>query len=242
LRRIVLSAAYRQSSVVRPELLVRDPENRLLARGPRFRLSGELLRDQALAVSGLLSRKIGGPSVKPYQPPGLWEAVSYDGDLTYVEDQGESLYRRSVYTYWKRQSPPPTLLGFDSPTRETCTVKRPRTNTPLQALVLLNDPTYLEAARKLAEQLLHKADSPSARVQLAFRQTTGRSPKAEETDKLLSLYQQQWQAYRQSPQKAKELLAVGASRTDEALNASELAAWTTVVSVLLNLDEVVTKP
>ncbi len=242
LRQIVLSAAYRQSSVVRPELLARDPENRLLARGPRFRLSGELLRDQALAVSGLLSRKIGGPSVKPYQPPGLWEAVSYDGDLTYVEDQGDSLYRRSVYTYWKRQSPPPTLLSFDSPTRETCAVKRPRTNTPLQALVLLNDPTYLEAARKLAEQVLQKTESPRERMQLAFRQTTGRSPKSDELNKLLALSEQQLQAYRQSPQKAKELLSVGASRSEESLEASELAAWTTVVSVLLNLDEVVTKP
>ena len=140
LKQIVLSATYRQSAVNRPELLGRDPENRWLARGPRFRLNGELLRDQALAVSGLLSREVGGASVKPYQPSGVWEAVSYDGELTYEQDSGGALFRRSLYTFWKRQAPPPTMLSFDSPTRETCAVKRPRTNTPLQALVLLNDP------------------------------------------------------------------------------------------------------
>lgn len=242
LRQITLSATYRQSSVVRPELHSRDPENRLLARGPRFRMAGELLRDQALCLSGLLSRKVGGPSVKPYQPPGLWEAVSYDGDLTYIEDRGESLYRRSVYTYWKRQAPPPALLSFDGPTREVCVVKRPRTNTPLQALILLNDPTYLEAARKLAEQLARQHDSDPARVVRAFRQTTGRSPKPEESEKLLKLYQKELEAYRKDQRQANELLQVGASRSDATLDVPQLAAWTTVVSVLLNLDEVVTKP
>ncbi len=242
LKQMVLSAAYRQSAVVRPEIHARDPENRWLARGPRFRLSGELLRDQALAVSGLLSRKIGGPSVKPYQPPGLWEAVSYDGELTYVEDQGESLYRRSVYTFWKRQAPPPTMLSFDSPTRETCAVKRPRTNTPLQALVLLNDPTYLEAARKLAERVLQDAVSPADRMRLAFRQTVGRVPTEDEIAKLLDLQQLQFEVYRQQPDKARELLSVGASPVAESLDANELAAWTTVASVLLNLDEVINKP
>ncbi len=157
-KRIVMCAAYRQSSRARRNWSQRDPENRLLARGPRFRLPAELIRDQALAVSGLLTDKIGGPSVKPYQPEGLWEAVSYNGDYSYEQDHGSDLYRRSLYTYWKRQSPPPALLAFDAPTRETCVVQRSRTNTPLQALVLLNDTTYIEAARVLAQRaMLHAA-------------------------------------------------------------------------------------
>jgi Protein of unknown function (DUF1553)/Protein of unknown function (DUF1549)/Concanavalin A-like lectin/glucanases superfamily/Planctomycete cytochrome C len=242
LRQIVLSATYRQTSVSRPELLTRDPENRLLARGPRFRLAGELIRDQTLSVSGLLARRVGGPSVKPYQPSGLWEAVSYDGDLTYVEDQGESLYRRSLYTFWKRQAPPPTLLSFDSPTREVCAVKRSRTNTPLQALVLLNDPTYIEAARKLAEQVLNRKSAPRDRVRFAFRQALGRLPDADETDKLLSLYQRQAEVFQRDPRKAADLLAVGASPLDASLTGPELAAWTTVCGVLLNLDEMITRP
>src|SRR5205823_10508137 len=139
-RLIVCSATYRQSSRITPELLAKDPENRLLARGPRFRMDGEVVRDTALAVSGLLLDKHGGQSVKPYQPPGLWEAVSFNNSQKYVPDTGESQYRRSLYTYWKRQSPPPNMLLFDAPTREYCVVRRLRTNTPLQALVLMNDP------------------------------------------------------------------------------------------------------
>jgi hypothetical protein len=242
LREVVLSAAYRQTSAVRPELLARDPENRWLWRGPRFRLPGELLRDQALAASGLLSDKIGGPSVKPYQPPGLWEAVSYDGELTYVQDDGASLYRRSLYTFWKRQAPPPNLLSFDSPTRETCTVKRARTNTPLQALVLMNDPTFLEASRKLAERMMRECDGRDDRVRLGFRALTGRAPTAAESEALLSLQQEQARVYRQSPEKARALLSIGESRCDPALDVPELAAWSTVVNVLFNLDEVVNKP
>ena len=150
LRLIVTSATYRQSSVATPALLQRDPENRLFARGPRFRLPAEMIRDQALAVSGLLVQKIGGPPVKPYQPPGLWEAVSYNGELSYQPDRDEGRWRRTVYSFWKRTAPPPGVQLLDGPTRETCVVRRPRTNTPLQALLLLNDETYVEAARALA--------------------------------------------------------------------------------------------
>ena len=243
LKQIVLSATYRQSAVNRPELLARDPENRWLARGPRFRLSGELLRDQALAVSGLLSREVGGASVKPYQPPGLWEAVSYDGELTYEQDSGGALFRRSLYTFWKRQAPPPTMLSFDSPTRETCAVKRPRTNTPLQALVLLNDPTYLEAARKLAERVLQlESASPEDRIRFAFRLTVGRVPSTDETVKLLELQRVQRSVYQQRPDKARQLLTAGSSSWDKSLDPLELASWTMVASVLLNLDEVINKP
>ncbi|MCA9095641.1 MAG: DUF1553 domain-containing protein, partial [Planctomycetaceae bacterium] len=152
LKKIVMSATYRQSSQGRAELLERDPENRLLGRGPRFRLAAELVRDHALAASGLLSRKIGGSSVKPYQPEGLWEEVSFNEDDSYMQDPGEGLWRRSLYTYWKRQAPPPSQLAFDAGTREKCLVKRSRTNTPLQALVMLNDPTWIEAARVLGEK------------------------------------------------------------------------------------------
>src|SRR5205823_11922290 len=149
---IVMSAAYRQSSRVTPELLQKDPDNRLQARGPRFRLGPEVIRDQALAVSGLLVEKIGGPSVKPYQPPGLWQELG--GGPGYQEDKGEGLYRRSLYTYWKRTVAPPFMINFDSPNREVCTVNEVRTNTPLQALNLMNDVAFLEAARKLAERMM----------------------------------------------------------------------------------------
>jgi hypothetical protein len=163
LKLIVMSATYRQSSVVTPALHEKDPENRLLARGPRYRLQAEFIRDQALAVSGLLNREIGGKSVSPYQPPGLWEELMSRDDgknwtaQTYVQDHGKDLYRRTMYTFWKRTCPPPTLATFDAPDRETCTVRRARTNTPLQALVLLNDPTYVEASRKLAERMMTEA-------------------------------------------------------------------------------------
>ena len=150
LKLIVTSATYRQSSECPPELWERDRENRQLARGPRFRMSGEMLRDNALAISGLMVDQLGGPSVKPYQPAGLWEEVTYDSAKSYTAATGASLYRRSLYTFWKRQSPPPNMLVFDAPTRETCVVQRSRTNTPLQALVLMNDPTFIEASRKLA--------------------------------------------------------------------------------------------
>ena len=241
-KRIVTSAAYRQNIRVGPELAERDPENRLLARGPRFRLPAELIRDQALAIAGMLTDTVGGPSVKPYQPDGLWEAVSYNGDYSYVQDHGAALYRRGLYTYWKRQSPPPGLLAFDAPTRETCVVKRSRTNTPLQALVLLNDPTYIEAARVLAERTMQQATTAEERVRYAFRRATCRAPEADELAALVELYEQERASFAAKPQAAAELLAVGEWPRDEKLDPIDHAAWTSLMGVLLNLDEVVTRP
>ncbi|HVX59029.1 MAG TPA: DUF1553 domain-containing protein [Pirellulales bacterium] len=241
-KRIVMSAAYRQSSRATAELIQRDPENRLLARGPRFRLPAELIRDQALAVSGLLTDKIGGPSVKPYQPEGLWEAVSYNGDYSYEQDHGSALYRRSLYTYWKRQSPPPALLAFDAPTRETCVVQRSRTNTPLQALVLLNDTTYIEAARVLAQRALLHAPGDEQRLRYAFRRATCRWPEADEAARLRELFKQERAAFAEHPKAADALLAVGEWPRDRSLDPLDHAAWTNVMCVLLNLDETVTRP
>ncbi|HVR76617.1 MAG TPA: PSD1 and planctomycete cytochrome C domain-containing protein [Planctomycetota bacterium] len=246
--RIVLSAAYRQSSRRAPELNERDPENRLLARGPRLRLQAEFIRDQALAAGGLLDRRIGGRSVSPYQPAGLWEELASREDganwtaQTYVQSHGEDLYRRTMYTYWKRTAPPPTLMTFDAPDRETCTVRRARTNTPLQALVLLNDPTYVEASRKLAERMMREAEgSPEARITFAFRWTTGRAPAPAEAEVARRLFEESLAAYRKDPEAARKLLGVGESKRDESLDAAELGAWTLVASLLLNLDVTVTK-
>jgi hypothetical protein len=242
IRLLVTSATYRQASRFTPELLARDPENRLLARGPRYRLPAELIRDQALAVSGLLVERLGGPSVKPYQPPGLWEAVSYNGDQTYEQDHGDALYRRSLYTYWKRQAPPPALLTFDGPTREVCTARRARTNTPLQSLVLLNDVTYVEAARGLAMQLMRQRRSePAALIRDGFQRVTGRRPRDDEVAALERLYHRQLAAYRERPESARALLRMGEFPIDPALDPCELAAWSMTASLLLNLDETITR-
>ncbi len=243
-RLIVTSATYRQSSVATPELIQRDPENRLLARGPRFRLDGEVLRDQALAVSGLLVRKLGGPGVKPYQPPGIWEAVAYPSSNTakYKQDHGEKLYRRSIYLFWKRTAPPPNMVAFDAPTREKCTVRRPRTNTPLQALVTLNDPTFVEAARALAQRVLKETSGTlDDRLVWAFRTVTSRRPKPRELEVLRRTYQDHLDHYRRNPEQAKKLLQVGESPRDESLDVAEHAAWTMIGNLLLNLSETLTK-
>jgi mono/diheme cytochrome c family protein len=244
-RLIVTSATYRQSSAVTPSLAARDPENRLLARGPRFRLPAELIRDQALAVSGLLNVQIGGQSVSPYQPAGLWEEMAFGKEFTaqtYVQSHGADLYRRGMYTFWKRTVPPATMSTFDAPDRETCTVRRLRTNTPLQALVLMNDPTYLEAARKLAERVLLEAgSSPSERIAYAFRLATARRPSERELAVLERIYQEQLRTYQQNPEAAAKLLSVGESPRNGQLDPIELAAWSMVASVILNLDEAVTK-
>src|SRR5205085_7039070 len=167
-------------------LLAKDPENRLIARGPRFRMDAEVVRDTALAVSGLLLDKHGGRSVKPYQPPGLWEAVSYNNSQKYVADTGDDQYRRSLYIYWKRQSPPPNMLLFDAPTREYCVVRRPRTNTPLQALTLLNDPQFVEASRAFASRIIRTCGSDDRkRLEYAFRVATSRKPSPEELQVLV---------------------------------------------------------
>jgi hypothetical protein len=246
-RSIVNSASYRQSGAVTKALLARDPENRLLARGPRQRLQAEFIRDQALAVSGLLNREIGGASVFPYQPKGLWSELSIRGDSKnwtaqfYEQSTGKDLYRRTMYTFIKRTSPPPTLTTFDAPDRETCTVRRSRTNTPLQALVLMNDPTYVEASRKLAERMMTEAKAPEERFALAFRLATGRPPSEKEMSVLGNIFNKQVNAYRQNPKAALALLSVGDSPRNQELPVAELAAYTIVASVILNLDETITK-
>jgi hypothetical protein len=245
-RLMVTSSTYRQSSASRPDLTERDPENRLLARGPRYRLQAEFIRDQVLAVSGLLNPAIGGASFNPYQPDGLWEEladkrVKYSAQV-YVQSKGRDLYRRSMYIFWKRTSPPASLTTLDAPNRETCTVRRPRTNTPLQALVLMNDTTYIEAARKLAERMMSEGGaSPETRIEFAFRLATARKPNAKERDILLALQAKQVEIYRKDPGRARELLKVGESNHDERLDEAELAAWTIVANSILNLDETLTK-
>jgi len=241
LKMIVLSATYRQSSNVTPALLSRDPLNRLLARGPRYRLPAETVRDSALAIGGLLGDRIGGPSVKPYQPEGLWEDVSVERRDKYVPDAGEGLYRRSMYTFWKRTCPPPAMAAFDAPDRETCVIRRARTNTPLQALVLLNDPTYVEAARKFAERVVAHADSDEQRLAFAFELALSRGPKAAEAAVLLEVCNAARQRFRDQPVEAQKLLGVGQSPRNVERDAAELAAWTTVTSMLLNLDEAISK-
>ena len=247
-KRIVTSAAYRQASVVTPAGLLKDPENRLLARGSRYRLAAEFIRDQALAVSGLLNPSIGGKSVSPYQPPGLWEELASREDganwtaQSYTQSHGADLYRRTMYTYWKRTSPPPTLVTFDAPDRETCTVRRARTNTPLQALVLMNDPTYVEASRKLAERVLKEGGSTDeSRLSFAFRLATARAPLPEERAILKRVLDLRRVAYRREKPQAEKLLKVGESARDSKLDPTEVAAWTAVSSVILNLDETVTR-
>ena len=239
---IVTSATYRQSSKASPELLARDPENRLLARGPRFRADGEVVRDSALFISGLLIDKRGGRSVKPYEPSGLWEAVSFNNSQKYTPDSGEGQYRRSLYTHWKRQSPPPNMLIFDAPTREYCVVRRPRTNTPLQALTLLNDRQFVEASRAFAQRmLLEGGKSTGRRITHGFRLATARKPSASEITVLEETLRAQLEDYRTDTESAEKLLEVGSFKHDPSLDEAELAAWTIVASMILNLDETLTK-
>ncbi len=239
-RLIVTSATYRQSSHVTPELLTADPENRLLARGPRFRLSAEMLRDQALAVSGLLAERLGGPSVKPYQPAGLWEEIATD--TLYEQSTGPDLYRRSLYTYWKRTVANPTLTLFDAPTREACVLRRGRTNTPLQALTLLNDVTFVEAARKLAERAILEAGPTSEdRIAHLFQLATGRAPRPPEMSLLASSFRSHRDTYTSDREAALALIEAGESKPHPELDPVALAAFTAVAGVVLNLDEAVTK-
>ena len=243
-RLIVTSAAYRRASQTTPALTEKDPENRLLARGPRYRLPAEMVRDNALAVSGLLNEEVGGKSVFPYQPAGLWEEMAFGDGFsmqTYVPSTGSDLYRRSMYTFWKRTSPPAQLTTFDAPDREKCTARRTITNTPLQALVLLNDPTYLEAARVLAERVLKEAPSPNRRAALAFELATARPATKSELSVLTRLLKQQTAYYKRAPKEAATLLTNGESKYDPAFQPVELAAWTMVASSILNLDETISK-
>jgi hypothetical protein len=241
---IVMSATYQQSSRVSPEKLAVDHENRLLSRGPRFRLDAEIIRDSALAVSGLLVNKVGGKSVRPYQPAGLWKPVGFGGSNTsvFTQDTGSNLYRRSMYTFWKRTSPPPSMSTFDAPDRETCQVRRARTNTPLQSLVLMNDVQFIEAARKLAERvMLEGGVDDDSRLTFAFRMTTSRSPRPTEAESLTRLLHEYQAEFKSDPDAAAKLLSAGESPRDQTLDASELAGWTMITHLLFNLSETVTK-
>lgn len=244
-RMIVTSATYRQSSKATPLLLEKDPENRLLARGPRHRLQAELIRDNALAISGLLDARVGGPSVKPYQPSGLWEEMAFgDGfsEQSYVQSKGADLYRRSMYTFWKRTVPPATLATFDAPDREKCVARRAVTNTPLQALILLNDPTYVEAARVLAQRALREGGRDvNARLGWIINRAVGRRASSGEIRVLRDLLVRQQARYRRDRPAAIALLSVGEARPDSTIDPSELAAWIIVSSTVLNLDETITK-
>jgi len=237
IRLMVTSATYRQSSRVTPDLLEKDPYNRLLARGPRFRVEAEMVRDIMLESSGLLSPKIGGPSVFPYQPEGVWDLV-YNDDK-WVMSETDDRYRRGIYTFVRRSAPYPSLITFDAPSREFCTVRRVRTNTPLQALTTLNDPVFFEAAQALARKIMSDARSdPPAGVVYAFRRCLTRRPKPEEVTRLLAFYNLQLDRFRKDSKAAGEV--VKGSKCP-AWRAPELAAWTMVSNVLLNLDETITK-
>ncbi|PWJ57142.1 cytochrome c [Dyadobacter jejuensis] len=240
---IMLSATYRQSSALNPKLLEKDPENLLLARGARFRLSAEMIRDNALSVSGLLVSRLGGPSVYPYQPEGIWDELSDKSwRYKYLQEPGDGLYRRSLYTIWKRTSPPPAMLIFDAPERGECVVKRRPTSTPLQALVLLNDPQYLEAARKLAERLWMAGGSNQQQLLgQAFRLLTGRSPKAKEMDILSQYYEDELKKFKEQPQKARAYLSTGYLPLAPGLPPAPVAALATVAHAIMNTDEAYTR-
>jgi len=245
MKRLVMSATYRQSARVSKDHLARDPLNVLLARAPRIRLDAEMLRDQALYVSGLLVEKVGGPSVKPPQPAGLWEAVAFTGSNTgiFKADTGhDKVHRRSMYIFWKRTAAPPMMTALDAPSREACVVRRERTNTPLQALLLMNEVQYVEASRVLAEKTLKQGgQSPDERLQYLFKTATSRPAEPSELAELKTLLQDHVTRYAQDAKAAQALIGVGETRPDPALSPSELAAWTLVANLVLNLDEVVTK-
>jgi hypothetical protein len=245
MKRLVMSAAYRQSSRVSPESLAKDPANRLLSHGPRFRLDAETLRDQAFFAAGILIEQVGGPSVKPPQPAGLWEAVAYTDSNTahFQADSGpEKIHRRSLYTFWKRTAPPPQMTTFDAPSREACQVRRERTNTPLQALLMLNEPQFIEAARALAERTLREGGvTADDRLAYMFRLVTSRLPDANERSELAGALKDLMNHYGSDLQAAKNLIAIGETRADQRFAPGELAAWTMIGNVVLNLDEVITK-
>ena len=241
---IVMSGTYRQSSKVSPELIVRDPENLLLARGPRFRFEAEVIRDSILYASGLLVERTGGKSVRPYQPEGIWEAVAFVGSNTreFKPDMGDGLYRRSLYTFWKRTAPPPSLSTFDAPSRETCTVRRPRTNTPLQALALMNDKQYIDAARKLAERMiLEQGSTREEKLSVGFRWLTSRPPTAKELEILKKTLEKELAIFQANKGAAEKFLAYSDLSRNQTLDPAEHAAWTMIANLIINLDESITK-
>ena len=238
IRMLVTSQTYRQSAKIQSDAYGVDPENRLLARGTRFRLQGEFIRDHALMVSGLLNPVVGGESVKPYQPPGIWNEVSLNGGLRYKQDKGEKLHRRSMYTYWKRSAPAPNMMIFDAPTREKCTVRRPRTNTPLQALVTLNDIHFVEAARKFAERIMNEGgESFDARIQYAYRLALSREATEEEIDICREVFERQLSSFTENPADAAKYLSYGEAPRDDTIDTVQHAAYAVIVNMILNLDE-----
>jgi hypothetical protein len=233
---IVMSAAYRQSSRTTPEKLARDPDNRLISRGPRDRLTAEQIRDQALFVSGLLSRKMGGPSVMPPQPDGVWQVV-YSDDR-WMTSPGEDRYRRGLYTFWRRTNPYPSAMALDATSRETCTVRRTTTNTPIAAFALLNDPVYVEAAQALARRIMqHGVEDVAARATYAFRRVLARPPAEDEVQRLVALFDSERKHYQADAEAAVKMATSELGTPEEPVNMPELAAWTVVSNVLLNLDE-----
>ena len=246
LKLMVMSATYQQSSAASQELHEIDPQNVYLARSSRYRLSSEMIRDNILFSSGLLHQELGGPSVKPYQPEGLWESISVGikgrGESTYIADKGEKLYRRSLYTYWRKTIPPPSMLIFDAPLKETCEVRRVRTSTPLQALNLLNDPQLLEASRVLGSMLVEMKEVPlDKKIALAFRRIISRHPQQQEVDILLQSYQEEFDRYTANPEEAIKFLQVGAYPQNASLDAIACASMMHVVSIIFNLDEAISK-
>jgi hypothetical protein len=238
---VLLSSTYRQAALTSPEKLEKDPDNRLLSRGPRFRLDGEMIRDAALAASGTLSTQMGGPGTKPYQPENVWEVVGM-GNARYEQDKGENLYRRTVYNYWKRMAPPASMEIFNATNREVSCVKRDRTNTPLQALVTLNDPQFIEAGRRLAELALKESGGKDEQtLDLIARRVLSRPLREQETALLDSSRLALLSHYQSKPEDAAALLGVGAAPPDKTLHPSVLAAWTMVCNQLMNLDEVLNK-
>ncbi|MEY3459310.1 MAG: hypothetical protein RL215_2467, partial [Planctomycetota bacterium] len=240
-RLIVTSNTYKQSSKSSTQLTALDPENRLLARAPRFRMPSLLLRDWALAASGLLHKQIGGPPVYPYQPDGIWEslAITKERDFSYPASSGHELYRRSLYTFWRRTVAPANL--FDASNRQACRVRLPITSTPLHALTTLNDPTWVEAARILAQNTCNLQNSDQNRLQLAFQTVLCRNPSTAESITLLQGLQKQKQLFENNPAAAQQLLAVGASPSQTTIPLPEHAAWTSLCLTLLNLDEALTR-
>lgn len=240
-RLIVLSETYQQDSRITEEHIAKDPENRWLSRGPRYRLPAETIRDNALSIAGILQPRIGGPSVKPYQPEGLWEDVTVERRGKYVPDQGEGLFRRSMYTFWKRTCPPPAMVSFDAPNREVCVARRSRTNTPLQSLVLMNDPTYVEAARVLAETMISEHDNDESRIHAGYLRAVSRPARTVEVALLLELLSSARDRFSKEPEAAQKLTQVGTRPLLAGADVKEVAAWTIVASTILNLDETISK-
>jgi hypothetical protein len=243
MRLMLTSAAFRQQSGAAPESWQHDPANKWLSRGPRFRLDAEQLRDQALFVSGLMNLEIGGKGVRPYQPPNIWEPVGFSGSNTrfYTQDKGPALYRRGIYVFYKRTAPAPFMINFDAPNREQSCTRRERSNTPLQALQLMNDVQHFEAARGFASRILSSAAATEDRIAFAFRTVLARRPSPPETAAVLEFYNQSLAKYKAAPAEAKKAITFGESSPPPGVNEPELAAWALVANLILNLDEAIVR-